>query len=403
MLRAGSFRTRMKKLKLISLVEATTMNAVARIVLEFLRTARELKSEVTIDGSVVTFARGDVQNNPNEFVRTFMDAGIEVVTVPERRRFDVGVVSGLSALFDDFEQPDIIVSHSVKSHFLMWRSRLWKKYPWVAFHHGYTTTDLKMLAYNRLDRLSLPKADRVVTVCQAFARELAKSTKIPEEKIFVQHNAIRPQPKPSDEEVSELKRHVGMAEHDRLIISIGRLSKEKAHGDLIEASRLLCTTNPNLSCRLVIVGDGPERANLETAARASGLNDRITFAGQASNVQPFYAAADVFVLPSHSEGSPNVLLEAMAADVPIVATAVGGVTEIVSNEESALLVAPKNPQALATAIDRVLQDSALARRLTTVASAVVAREHSPEAYARSLISLYQEVIEQRAAKSYVAQ
>ena len=390
----------MKTLKLVLLVEATTMNAVARIVLEFLGTARELKGEVLMDGSVVTFARGAVQNNPNEFVRTFLDAGIEVVTVPERHRFDVGVIAGLRVLFDDFEQPDIIVSHSVKSHFLMWRSQLWKKYPWVAFHHGHTTTDLKMLAYNRLDRLSLPKADRVATVCHAFARELAKSTKIPEERIFVQHNAIRPQPKPSDAEVSELKRTVGMAEHDRLIISIGRLSKEKAHGVLIEAFRLLRATNPDLSCRLVIVGDGPERANLETAARASGQNDRITFAGQVSNVEPFYAAGDVFVLPSLSEGSPNVLLEAMAAEVPIVATAVGGVTEIVSNEESALLVLPKNPQALAAAIDRVLQDSALAQRLTTVASALVAREHSPEQYARSLISLYQEVIEQRGALSH---
>src|SRR5256885_15444074 len=109
MLSAPSFRTRMKTLKLVSLVEATTMNAVARIVLEFLRTARELKGEVTIDGSVVTFARGAVQNNSNEFVRTFLDAGIEVVTVPERHRFDLGAISGLSVLFDDLEQPDIIV------------------------------------------------------------------------------------------------------------------------------------------------------------------------------------------------------------------------------------------------------------------------------------------------------
>src|ERR1041384_496500 len=270
----------MKTLKIVSLVEATTMNAVARIVFEFLRTARELKGEVTIEGSVVTFARGAVQNNSNEFVRTFMDAAVAAVTIPERHRFDPGVISGLGALFDDFEQPDIIVTHSVKSHFLMWRSRLWKKYPWVAFHHGYTSTDLKMLAYNRLDLLSLPKADRVATVCHAFARELAKFTKIPEEKIFVQHNAIRSQPKPSDDQVTELKRHVGMAEHDRLIISIGRSSKEKAHGVLIEAFKLLRMTNPNLSCRLVIVGDGPERASLETAARASGENDRITFAGQ---------------------------------------------------------------------------------------------------------------------------
>ena len=68
--------------------------------------------------------------------------------------------------------PDVIVTHQVKSHFLMNISRLWQKYPWVAFNHGYTTTDRKMLLYNRLDRWSLPKADRVVTVCDAFARGL---------------------------------------------------------------------------------------------------------------------------------------------------------------------------------------------------------------------------------------
>src|ERR1041385_5286060 len=99
MLPAFSFRARMKTLKIVSLVEATTMNAVARIVFEFLRTARELKDEMTIDGSVVTFARRAVQNNPNEFVRTFMDAGIEVATIPERNRFDLKVITGLNAIF----------------------------------------------------------------------------------------------------------------------------------------------------------------------------------------------------------------------------------------------------------------------------------------------------------------
>jgi glycosyltransferase involved in cell wall biosynthesis len=393
----------MKTLKLVTLVEATTMNAVAKIVLEFFRAAKELSDTnhefPAVQGSIVTFDRNADDDSPNEFVATARASGLEVHVIPEARRFDLSVIPALREAIDA-PNPNLVITNSVKSHFLFWRSRLNRNYPWVAFHHGYTSTDLKMRVYNRLDRWSLPKADRVVTVCHAFARELAKSAKIPDEEIFVQHNAIRPQPKPSDEEVSEVKRRLGMAQHDRLIISIGRLSKEKAHDDLIEAFRVLRTTNPNLSCRLVIVGDGPERANLETAARASGQNDRITFAGQVSNTQPFYAAADVFVLPSHSEGSPNVLLEAMAAEVPIVATAVGGVPEIVADEESALLVPPKNPDALAVAIDRVLHDSALAQRLTTVASALVARDHSPEAYARSLISLYQEVIEQRAASSH---
>jgi glycosyltransferase involved in cell wall biosynthesis len=390
-------------LKLVSLVEATTMNAVAKIVLEFFLTARELSDAddefPTVQGSIITFDRSANDDRPNEFVAAARASGLEVDVIHEQRRFDLSVIPALREAIDA-RPPDLVITNSVKSHFLFWRSRLNKKYPWVAFHHGYTTTDLKMRIYNRLDRWSLPKADRVATVCQVFASELAREIEIPEEKICVQHNAIRPRPKPSEAEISELKRHVGMAEHDRLIISIGRLSKEKAHGVLIEAFRLLRTTNPNLSCRLVIVGDGPERANLETVARASGQNDQITFAGQVSNVQMFYAAADVFVLPSYSEGSPNVLLEAMAAKVPIVATSVGGVPEIVADEESALLVPPKNPQALAAAIDRMLEDSSLAQRLTTVASARGAREHSPEAYTRSLIGLYQEVIKQRAASSH---
>jgi glycosyltransferase involved in cell wall biosynthesis len=389
-------------LKIIFLVEATTMNAVAKIVLEFLGTAKELsKTDATfplVDGSIITFDRSTDDHPPSEFVATARALGLEVEVIREQKRFDLSVIPALRKAIDA-RHPNLVITNSVKSHFLFWRSRLGKQYPWVAFHHGYTTTDLKMRVYNRLDRWSLPKADRMATVCHAFARELAKFTKTPEEKIFVRHNAIRPQPKPGEDEVTELKHHLGTGEDDRLIISIGRLSKEKAHGDLIEAFRALQTTNPTLSYRLVIVGDGPERANWETAARASGQNDRITFAGQVSNVQPFYAAADVFVLPSHSEGSPNVLLEAMSAEVPIVATAVGGVPEIVADEESALLVPPNNPPALAAAIDRVLEDSALAQRLTTVASALVAREHSPEAYTRNLISLYQEVIDQRTAKS----
>lgn len=392
----------MKTLKILTLVEATTMNAVARIVLEFFGTTKELSntdaSFSPIHGSIITFNRSADDDPPNEFVATAGASGLEVDVIREQRRFDLSVIPALREAIDA-RRPDIVITNSVKSHFLFWRSRLNKNYPWVAFHHGYTATDLKMRVYNRLDRWSLPKSDRVATVCQAFASQLSRETNISQERIFVHHNAIRPQPKPSAEDANELRRRFGIAEGERVVLSVGRLSKEKAHADLIEAFRLLRTTNPNSSCWLVIVGDGPERAGLETAARASGQNDRITFAGQVSDVQPFYAAADVFVLPSLSEGSPNVLLEAMAAEVPIVATAVGGVPEIVADEESALLVPPKNPQALATAIDRVLQDSALAQRLTTVASALVAREHSPEGYARSLISLYQEVIEQRTAKS----
>lgn len=383
-------------MKIVSLVEATTMNAVAKGTLEFFRTARELSvaGESSIEGIVITFDRAINQNQPNEFVRTFRDFGIKVETVPERRRFDLSVLPALRNLIEQ-HQPDIVVTHSVKSHFLMWRSRLWKRHPWVAFHHGYTTTDRKMRVYNRLDRWALPKADRVLTVCGAFARELADITGIALENISVQHNAIRRLPPPSATETESLRQRYGLAESDRIILSIGRLSKEKAHIDLIAAFNRLCETNPETKARLMIVGEGPEREALQTAAKNSVGADRIIFAGQVSNVQPFYAIAALFVLPSHNEGSPNVLLEAMAANVPVVATSVGGVPEIVVDKVSALLVPPNAHATLAAAMNRALSDRELRVALTESAAALIAANHSPERYARSLIMIYRDAIDRR--------
>ena len=114
-----------------------------------------------------------------------------------------------------------------------------------------------------------------------------------------------------------------------------------------------------------------------------------------NDVHPFYGIADVFVLPSRSEGSPNVLLEAMAANLPIVTTEVGGVPEMVTNNESALLVPPSDPPALARAISSLLTDKDLAQRLVNGAAILVDTRFDPENYVRSLVKIYREVIERR--------
>ena len=389
-------------IKILSFVEATTINAVAKNVMEFHRAARELAEQSLdfpkIEACVVTFARNrEPTQSPNAFVSAARKLELEVEVIPERRRFDLRTIAALRKIVE-LQKPDLVVTHSVKSHFLLWRSQLWREYPWVAFHHGYTTTDLKMRAYNWLDRWSLPKADRLVTVCHAFARELASSTGVPLEKIAVRHNSVRPKPKVAATDVQSLRTRLGVASDERMVLTVGRLSREKAHIDLLAAYKRLRATNPEISSKLIIVGDGPERRRLEAAADAHGLKERVIFAGQISEVQPFYAAADVFVLPSHSEGSPNVLLEAMAANLPIVATAVGGVPEVVENNKSALLIPANDPDALATAIARVLTDSKLAERLTNNSAALIASQFTPEKYVRSLMAIYREVIDRRAGR-----
>ncbi len=382
-------------IKLLTLVEATNINAVAKTVLEFFRAAGELNQKQpdfpVIEGCAVTFDRQREGARPNDFVATARELGLDVEVIPERRRFDVSVIPALRNIVS-FRAPDLLVTNSVKSHFLVWRSRLWRKYPWVAIHHGYTDTDRKMRLYNRLDRWSLPHADRIVTVCGAFAQELMISTGVPLEKISVQHNSIRREPPATTTDVEALRNRLGIANAERVVLAIGRLSREKAHIDLIEGFNRLREAQPEISCRLIIVGDGPERDRLEAAAASLGCKERVIFTGQVSDVQAFYALADVFVLPSHSEGSPNVLLEAMAANIPVVATAVGGVPEMVENNESALLVPPNDPPSLAAAIARLLADKDLGQRLATNAAMLVDTRHSSEKYVRSVVEIHREVI-----------
>ena len=384
--------------KILSIVEATNMNAVAKVVLEFYRSARELGQTAPefppIEGCAVTFDRRPDYNGPrSEFLAAAREL-VDLELIPERRRFDLSVIPALRSIIES-RNPDVVVTNSVKSHFILWRSLLWYQYPWVAFHHGYTSTDLKMRVYNRLDRWSLPQADRLVTVCQAFARELAGTTGVRIENISVQHNAIRREQSVSAADAESLRQRLGIAANESVVLTVGRLSREKAHIDLIKAFKRLGDAKPGISSRLIIVGDGPERARLEAAAESIGGKGRVIFTGQVSDVQTFYAVANVFVLPSISEGSPNVLLEAMAANLPIVATAVGGVPEMVENNESALLVPPNDSSSIAAATARILADRELAQRLTSNAARLVDTRYTPENYVRSLVEIYGEVINLR--------
>jgi glycosyltransferase involved in cell wall biosynthesis len=388
-------KKKLPAIKLLALIEASKLTGPAKNLIDFCRRASDPKQLCDglplVEATLVTFARGRSEVE-NEFLVAARKAGLEIAVIGEGFRFDPRVVAKLHRIVSQ-RAPDIIQTHNVKSHFLVKLSQLWRRPAWVAFHHGYTATDLKMRAYNQLDRWSLRAADRVITVSQAFARELAQIG-VPLERIRVLHNSIDAElyKSISREAVRALKASLELNGDEQVLLSIGRLSREKAHADLIKALAHLRHIHPEINARLIVVGEGPERKRIQQLARTLALGARVTFVGHVSNSAPYYAISDAMVLPSHSEGSPNVLLEAMAAGVPVVATQVGGVPEIVNHNHSALLVAPHNPRAMAEAIARVLKDAALARRLARNARAEVCTRHSPQARLHSLIEIYRELV-----------
>lgn len=382
-------------MKILSIIEATTVTGPAKNLLNFCRLVRA--PEFCRDGvpqievSIVTFDRvpGNGDSTANAFVAAARDSGITVDVITERFRFDRAVIKQLRDIVAR-RAPDVIQTHMIKSHFLVKLSGLGKQYPWIAYHHGYTSTDLKMQFYNQLNRWSLPSADLVIAVCGEFAKQLAASG-VQKDRIRVSHNSVKPPRIISSGERQTLRERFGIAGDEKVLLAVGRLSREKGHADLIESIALLRTAEPDLKFRLLIVGEGPEQANLARAVTDRNIASQVVFVGHVTDVALFYAIADVLALPSHSEGSPNVLLEAMAAGLPVVATSVGGVPEIATSEVNALLVPARDPSAFAEALRRALTELELTRTLKSNAI-TRAREFSPESHAQSLIKIYEQLI-----------
>src|ERR1017187_1971956 len=369
-------------IRVLVFLEAAAVDGVAKPVLEFAREAvRHRREGAALDISLAVFSRRTELDQ--YFIRAVQECGLPLTVIHERHVFDFGVIPQLRAVVRTCH-PDMIWTNAVKTHFLVRFAGLRKGCGWTAFHHGYTTTSFRNRLYNQLDRWSLRAADRVLTVCAAFAADLERSCAA-RERISVQRLPFRPFPAVPPDRAVRLRRELGLAGETRVLVSIGRLSKGKGHADLIRAIARLRDRAPDLPCCLLVVGRGPEQAGLTRLCRKLGLADAVRLVGYQVDVRPYLALADAFVLRSHSEGSPNVLLEAIAAGVPVVATSVGGVPEMVENEKHALLVPARDGGGVAGAIERILRDPQLCGRLTSAGREIVDR-HAPETCFQWMVS-----------------
>ncbi|HMD98895.1 MAG TPA: glycosyltransferase [Terriglobia bacterium] len=176
---------------------------------------------------------------------------------------------------------------------------------------------------------------------------------------------------------------------DKLMVVVANMNiKGKGQGDLIEAARRICAEVPR--ARFILVGDGRERAGLENKVAELGLVEHFVFLGKRNDVPDVLSCCDVSVLPSWAEGMPNSILESMAAGLPVVGTRVGGIPEIIEDEVSGLLVPPRDPQALAKAILRLLRDPEFSSRLALAGRERVRIEFSFDRVLRQLRELYEE-------------
>jgi len=180
--------------------------------------------------------------------------------------------------------------------------------------------------------------------------------------------------------------------HDRAVprlIAVGRLKAPKDFMTLVRALAAL----PAESFEALIVGDGPDLPELEAEIRRLGIEDHVELAGERSDVPELLAASDVFVLSSRSEGLPVSVLEAMAAELPVVASAVGGLAELVEDGETGILVPAGDESALAQALRTLVGDPGLRRKLGAAGRARAEAQFDLDAFRRAHLELYHRQLE----------
>lgn len=324
-------------------------------------------------------------------IRTF-------VTIEESHKFDVGALKALLRLLRE-TKTDILDCHCYKSDLYGLILRRFHPMKVITTAHGplasfkffWSAQNWRVrYVYDQIDLRILKYFDRVIMVSDTM-RSVIKRYRVPDEKLIWIRNAIDCEFFRRDPERRlEFRRSQGIPADAVVIGAVGRLNAEKDYPTFLRTAQLMLSENRDLW--FTIAGGGPLEDELKRLAFTMGLADRFKFLGHFQDVRKLYDALDVYVLSSTREGLPNTVLEAMAMEVPIVATDIDGVGEAVVHDRDALLVPPQDPKRLAEAVRTILSDDALRQRLRSAARRRVEEKFSFAERMRRMEDIYREVM-----------
>lgn len=306
----------------------------------------------------------------------------------------------LAAIVDQY-QVDIIQTHLLRSLDFLVLSLRWstgvRKIYWTIHNHNFTLQAHhlhqhkwllrpKRLTHRLLYLLGARWVDGFIAVSEDVQKAILRDIGSVGHKITVINNGVDVQRYGQTVNRAAIRREIGLAEDDRLLIMVGNYKEQKGHRYLLEAMPPLLASYPEL--HLILVGDGGIRHELEEQVRADGLSGRIHFLGSRSDVPELLSASDYFVLPSLWEGLPMALIEAMASSLPIVATEVSGSKQVMIPGETGLIVSPGDASVLEEALSFLLAETQRAKTMGVVARQRVSAEFSAQKQAEEHLALY---------------
>jgi glycosyltransferase involved in cell wall biosynthesis len=325
-----------------------------------------------------------------EALERLSTAGVGLLGLGRRGKLDVWVWSRLVRFLRQ-ERVDVLHAHKFGSN--VWGTLLGRmaRVPVVLAHeHTWSYEGHPLRRF--LDRELIARgADRFIAVSREDRRRMIEIERIDPRRTLFIPNGVLPSPPPSGRDV---RAALGIEPGVPVVGIVGVLRPQKAHHVLLRASALLLGEWPGV--QVLIVGDGPEQASLERLAVELGLGDAVRFLGSRTDVPDVLGALDIAVCCSDFEGSPLAVMEYMDAALPVIATAVGGLPDLIEPRVHGLLVPPNDPPALAEALAELLRDPERGRAMGLRGRERRRAEFDVDVLVHRLEDLYCELLEERA-------
>lgn len=310
----------------------------------------KLMNKKTATGIAISFVENETEN---EFIRKANEAGIKTIEIFTRNPLDVNATRTLVRKLRE-NRINLLCTHGYKSCVLGLIAARLTSIKCLAFSRGYTTENLKVKFYEWLERQTLKKMDGVVSVSGGQEKKL-NSLGVYPKKSWVVHNAVNlPESTGSlsEQKAKKLYSDFQIPYGSRFAVAAGRFSPEKGHRFLINAAALVKKELGNIY--FIFCGDGECKEDLENLARQENVLDICRFPGFRQDIPDIFRQMEFLVLPSLTEGLPNVVLEAFSLSKAVIATDVGGVSELVKDNNNGFLIPPKNPVQMAEKIIQLM-------------------------------------------------
>jgi glycosyltransferase involved in cell wall biosynthesis len=315
--------------------------------------------------------------------------GIETVSVPGGVR--PGLVDDLTQYLRKYHI-DMLCTHGYKANVVGHYAAKHADISWVPFVHGFTADALQVTLYERLEHSLLMRSPWIVCTSSTQARELGRLRRGRSAPLVIPNAMLAPRLTGVSREPRTTREELGFANRAFVFGAAGRFNREKGHRFLLDAFALVQKMLPDQAVELLLLGEGREESSLRAQARRLGIEPRVCFAGFQQKPATWMNVMDCVVQPSLAEGMPNSVLEAMLLEVPVIATAVGGVPEVIVNGQTGLMVEPGSPVAMAEAMKKMVCSAPLRRQLAAKARRHVEEHFSPARQRTLLEMLYKNLL-----------